>query len=113
MLDVDRNFTLDNSGNWSILSGADATQQALESELGTNQGEWAFDLFFGVPWLFQILGQSGDSAAIRQLITSKITSNREVASISAFDAEADESARGLRYTVRVRLVGGGTATLSV
>lgn len=114
MIDFDDSFALNPATNdWDLVSGVDAAQQRLESRLGTNQGEWGFDLTFGVPWLSQILGELGESASLRQIIASRITADPEVASISAFDAVFDDEARRMRYTVRVRLRSGDEAQVTV
>lgn len=113
MIDIDRDFTLDASGDVRLISGSEAARQRLENRLQTNQGEWVFNTLHGVPWLVSILGQSGDSAGLRELLVRQIAQDPEVESISQFDAAFDNVARKMTYTVKLRMRDGSSSAVTL
>src|SRR5688572_25914034 len=96
-------FTLTATGDIAMVEGPSAARQRIHLGLGTNQGEWRFDLRVGVPWLFSVLGQYGDSAAIRSLIVDEIRQDFEVESIGELTAQFNRANRNISYQVPVRL----------
>jgi hypothetical protein len=109
MIDLDRNLDLDASGNLTTIEGTTALAQRLENTLGTQRGEWRYSLNHGVPWLFQFLGESGDSAAMRQLLVQQIAADSEVSSVGEFTVAFDGETRQLQYKIPVRAITGETA----
>lgn len=111
MIDLDRNLDLDSSSNLTTIEGTAALAQRLENTLGCQRGEWKYALNHGVPWLFQFLGESGDSAAMRQLLVQPIAADPEVGSIGEFTVSFDNESRVLRYKIPVRAITGETAII--
>src|SRR6187402_1471965 len=99
MLDLDRSLTLGPDGDLKTVTGTAALRQRLENRMQTQRGEWRYSLSHGVSWLFDILGQSGDSAAIRQLLTQEILAEAEVRGVGEFSVSFETDARRLRYTI--------------
>lgn len=108
MIDIDRDWTLLATGDVKLVTGTTALAQRLGNRLNTNQGQWAFNLRHGVPWLASILGESGDSAAVRELITKQIMQDTEVAAIGQFSATFNNTTRRFTYTIQVRATDGTT-----
>ena len=113
MLDLDRNLGLDSSGDLVTINGLQALGQRLENRLSTQQGQWPYALSHGVPWLVQVLGEAGDSGAIRQLLSQQIAADAEVASIGEFAVRFDARTRRLQYSIPVRVVQGDDVTINV
>lgn len=102
MIDLDKSLMPDAEGDLPLLDGLDELAQRQSLRLGTQQGEWKYNLDHGMPWLTQILGQAGDSAAIRQIIIDQIMLDSEVASVGEFTVQFSDATRRLRYSVPVR-----------
>lgn len=113
MRDVHRDWRLGPNNDLAFVEGAAATAERLTNALGTQQAEFRWDITIGMPWLFQVLGQRGDNAAIRQLITEQILRDNEVDSVGNIRATFDASARRLTYTASVRLVSGVVVPVAV
>lgn len=96
-------FAIDpTTGALFTVDGDDALAQRLKKRLCTNEGEWAFDLGFGIPWLYEVLGRNIDSASTRTLIAETIEADPDVVSISELEAVTDRNLRcvTLRTTVQ-------------
>jgi hypothetical protein len=104
VIDLDRNLALDADGDLRTITGVTALGQRLENTLSCQRGEWAYNLQHGVSWLFSILGEAGDSAAIRQLLIEPIAADSEVADVGEFTVTFDHDARRLRYKIPVRAI---------
>lgn len=102
MIDLGRNLMPDADGNLPLVDGLDELAQRQSLRLGTQQGEWKYNLDHGMPWLTQILGQAGDSAAIRQIIIDQIMLDSEIASVGEFSVQFTSDTRRLRYSIPVR-----------
>lgn len=105
MIDFDRNLSF-SDGQSSLISGSAALKQRLENRLGTQQGEWSYNIRHGVPWLFSVLGESGDSAAIRQLILEQISPDPEVESVGEFTVTFNPETRKIVYQLPIRAANG-------
>lgn len=113
MRDVHRNWRLSATNDLQFVEGASAAAERLTNALGTQNGEWRFDTTVGMSWLYDVLSQRGDNAAIRQLITEQILRDNEVDSVGNIRATFDASARRLTYTASVRLVSGVVVPVAV
>lgn len=113
MLDVHNDWKLASDGDLEFVQGSSAAGQRLFIRLGTQQGEYRWDLAIGVSWLYSILGQRGDSAAVRQLLVDQIRQDPEVAAVGDIQATFNNSQRKIAYTISVRLIDGVNTTLSI
>lgn len=99
-------FSLDANGDLNVVDGDDALAQRLKKRLCTQETEWAFDLQFGIPWLYQVLGASIDAASTRSLVTEALEEDFEVNSVSGLEVDTDRRARKQRLSARVQSVSG-------
>lgn len=113
MKDVYNDWRLNDSNDLDFASGSSAARLRLNNRLGTQQGEYRWDTACGVPWLFSILSQRGDSASTRQLIIDQIRQDSEVAATGDIQATFDNATRKISYQVSVRLVDGVNTTVDI
>jgi hypothetical protein len=111
MFDLDRSLSLGPDGDLKTVTGIAALRQRLENRLGCQKGEWRYQLSHGVSWLFDVLGQSGDSAAIRQLLTQEILADAEVQGVGEFNVSFTASSRRLHYTIPIQVRSGEVTTI--
>ena len=102
--DLDRNFTLGATGDVTVLTGDAATAQRLLLRVATNQGEWPYQRDFGVPWLFAILGQVGDSIGQRRLVKAALEADADVEGVQIVDVTFDRVTRrsNMRFSCKLR-----------
>lgn len=95
-----------------MVTGIAALRQRLENRMQCQRGEWRYNLNHGISWLFGVLGQSGDTAAIRQLLTQEILLEAEVIGVGEFNVSFIAASRRLHYTIPIQTQAGETATVT-
>lgn len=113
MLDVHNDWRLGSDNDLEFVRGSEAAKQRLFIRLGTQAGEYRWDLAIGVSWLYSVLSQRGDSAAVRQLIVDQIRLDPEVAATGDIQAVFQSSQRKIMYSISVRLIDGVNANLTI
>lgn len=93
-------------GSLVVVDGDVALQQRLRKRLCTNEGEWPFDLEFGVPWLFEILGRNIDAASTRGLVIDALTADFDVVAVSGLESTVDRNSRKARLSATVESISG-------
>lgn len=109
-VDISDDLAVAADGGADLAEGDDALVIRLANRVGINQGEWPFDLNLGLPWLFQVLGRTLDTAGMRSLIAEKIGADPEVASVGTIEVEPLTSGRLSRVTASVKSVSGQTVS---
>lgn len=111
LLLVDGDLSLDSAGDFQLVTGKKQSMQAVKITIGTNRGEWFFDLRFGFPWL-KMFEQRADDEEIRTALRDIIIARRDVkdANISIL---RDAAARVVRIDAVVTLRNGAIITDTV
>lgn len=111
-VDIYGDLRLTDDGDIQLARGVEAAEIRIFNRLAVNQGEWAFNLQFGVPWLYSILGQAVDNAAGRELIAQAIQSDFEVEAVGEVQSFSERGSREVSLQIQVQLV-DGLATVTV
>lgn len=111
MIDVHNDWKLGPDNDLLLVSGSNAAAQRLYIRLGTQIGEYRWDQAIGMSWLYSVLGQKGDSAAVRQLIVDQIRLDSEVAATGEIQATFNNTQRKMIYSVNVQLIDGINTTV--
>lgn len=109
--DYPSDLTADTNGDIAFVSGDDALAIRVESRICVNQGEWPFNLDFGTPWLFQILGQNVESGALRSILAQRLGEDFEVKSVGDISITPPDSTRKVSISASVVSVSGGVVTV--
>lgn len=109
--DLDKNLTLTSDGDLTLLTGDDALAARLESRANTQQGEWPFNLGYGVPWMFSILGERADTASTRALIAASLLADPEAVAVDRIEFSFSASTRTATISASVKSVSGQTVTV--
>lgn len=89
-----------------LVDSPAAVAQVVETRLLLFQGEWAFDLRNGTPWMQSILGKSSP-AQRNQAIRARILSTPFVLSLENFSATVNVANRSLSVSGFINTAFGG------
>lgn len=68
---VTHDLVLDQNGNPETVKGPEEAAQAVKVLWLTQQGEWVFDLSYGIPWLEAMQTRPPDLGALRGVMIAK------------------------------------------
>lgn len=114
-------MAIDVKGDWELdpqtqdLATVDklaAYEQRLEIRLCAHQGEWAFDLLFGLPWLSRVLGKSPTTGAFRQLLAAEVQQDPDTQTVGEVRFSVPDPDRKVFVSIDVLSVFGGFTTLT-
>jgi hypothetical protein len=94
----DLDFT---GGGPRLVRGGEAAQAGLSNRLGTQAGEWAYDLAYGVPWREAILRRYFKPSEVRAILAQTGSLVRGVQPIAArqVDIVTDPTSRSAQITI--------------
>ena len=72
-----------------LASGMDSAATAIQAVLSTQQGEWPFDLTFGVAWRGAVLGKFFDPADTASLVAASINTVTDIEPVTAAQINID------------------------
>lgn len=82
-----------------LVSGADAAQAQCIALSRTQQGEWSYNLQFGIPYDDAILGGFFDDATTAQLLASEYSDLSAVSTVPAGAVTFVQDHEKLNYTI--------------
>lgn len=92
---VTNDLGLDDAGNLSMATNAEAVGQHVRQRLGTFKGEWFLDTEAGVPWLDEILGRQVDLSLAEAVMKKEIMETEGVTEITSFSISSARSVRSI------------------
>ena len=99
---------IDSAGRLETVDGTDEGAQGCMVVLSTQQGEWDYDLSYGVPWRQIMSTRPPQLSAARGSIIRQLLRVPEVDSVPALDLAEDPTTREL--TVSGTVISDGVST---
>ena len=100
-MDLKFPLSIDSDGRVETVDGVDETQQRAYLRLSSRQGEWAFDLSYGVPWLEIRAQHPPDLGAARALILQQLLRVPGLDKVESLSLSLDRATRHMTVTGRV------------
>ena len=113
-IDTQTNDLAIKDGDFSFVTDkAGEAMQAIRMTLQTFQGEWPWDLSFGLPYHALILGQKPSNAIVVGLIREAIEDVDLVEKVRAIKSEFSPQTRQLVISFEATIKGGGTISNTI
>lgn len=100
-LDSDGDIAI-TGGVLTMVTGAAAVAQRVQTKLRTFATEWVFDQQIGTAWFGPVLGAKPDLGLIREILSSRILEAQGVNRILSIEMSFDRVSRVLSVTGRVQ-----------
>ena len=110
LLDANHDLVLSADGDLVFVSNGDEVAQRIKITLLAHQGEWLFDLLFGVPYRTEILIKNPDIGAIEARLRSIVTEVEGVTAITEFSLDLDRVSRILTVNMVIDTREGAVTT---
>ncbi|MBW2672060.1 MAG: hypothetical protein JRD89_01425 [Deltaproteobacteria bacterium] len=98
LLDADGDISLTDSGDFELVTDAEAVGQHLQMRLLTFLGEWFLDKNVGVPYFQKIFGKKAKFATTRSILRAVVATTPGIKTIEEFTFDSDRVARVLSLT---------------
>ena len=108
-LNTDNNILLDNYGNISFKSDAEALAQDIANTLSLCRGENPYNVEEGINYDDEVLGKLGGMDYIEGQFRNRILENDEVISISRLDINYNYDNRQLEITSNINSIYGSVS----
>ena len=112
MTDLKFPLEIDSAGRLVTVTGVEETQQRAWIALKSGQGEWDFDLSFGMPWRQLMSQRPPDFGAIRAAIRQQLERVPGMDSVDSILLEEDPATRELTATVKCTASGTSITVVS-
>ena len=114
LLDENNDFP---PGGPKLGNGIASVGTAFQAVFGTQQGEWAYDLTFGMPWRSCVFGKYFDAGSTLSIVASVANTVPEPEPVSAnqisLDTTTNADARQVDITISDVIVGEDITDIEV
>lgn len=110
---ISLNDVVTSGGDFSLVSGRDATRQRIEQKLRLWKGENFLFKKSGFPWLPEVLGENVRPEVLRTLVQGVVVGDPEVKGIISFNVDYDRVKRVLTVRFRARFADGEAGEMEV
>lgn len=99
-------------GDIVLSDGDDAYAERVCMRVGVNEGEWPYDLTFGLPWFTRILGASPTTGAFRSFFAQAIQADPETLTVGEVQVSQPNEDRKSTLTTSCKSIRGAISTVS-